>query len=100
MGEAALQNQTKNPKSFFGNLLPLVGTQVSAAALATLTQGVSASKQADGQVLLQPCNAKGEAEGAPKLAAEMLTMLLAWFKRLAEENAGGLVGPCVLTVSL
>lgn len=99
MGEAALQNQTKNPKSFFGNLLPLVGTHVSDAVLAQLTQGVSAAKQADGQVLLQPCTASGAPEGPPKLAAEMLTMLLAWFKRLADENAGGLVGPCVLTVS-
>jgi molecular chaperone DnaK (HSP70) len=99
MGEAALQNKAKNPKSFFSNLLPLVGTKVSDAVWSKLTKGVKASKQADGQVLLQPCNTSGEPEGSPKLAGEMLTMLLEWFKRLAEENAGGSVGPCVLTVS-
>jgi len=78
LGEAAKQQETKNPKNTFKQLLN------------------RAAK--DGAAKLQPVDGAGNAVGEAVEPGALLSMLLRRLKETAEENVGGKVGPCVLAV--
>ena len=99
LGEAAKQQAAKNQKATFGNLVALLGAEVSESTVAQLAKGQNVERKAGGELLLQPIDQNGEAAGPSKSPSDLLALLFSRLKEIAEENVGGgKVQPCVLTV--